>query len=212
MPRLTLPGAVFVRVRAGHLPFAVPGPSLIATASFKSAHSVFHSTAFVVVQDVFLLLAMLFWAGLAFWVFRDARRRMDDPWLWGTATALALVVPYVGPLVYLLFRPPETLDELRSREIELRALEEHVDLHRLHCPLSRTEVEADFLVCPVCTTQLKHPCAHCNAPLERLWQVCPYCATPVLSEPVVVDLDAALTAEVTANGNGKRARARRATA
>ena len=201
-------GDVFVRARPGQSALRVTGSSLIATSAFKSAHSVLHSTAFAVVQDVFLLLAIVFWFGLAFWVYRDARRRMDDPWLWGTATALGVVVPYVGPLIYMLFRPPETLEDLHSREVELRALEAHLDLNRPHCPLCRTEVEPEFLVCPVCTTQLKRPCGHCNAPLEPRWHVCPYCATPVVAEPAVRDLDAALTAEVAVNGNGKKPRRR----
>src|SRR3954466_493805 len=85
---------------------------------------IFHSTAFDVARNLTLFLAVVFWLGLAYWVYRDARRRVDDPWLVGTATLLALVVPYAGAVVYLLFRAPETLDDVRSRELELRALEE----------------------------------------------------------------------------------------
>ncbi len=194
------------------------GSSLIATSTFRSVHGALHSTAFDVAQKLALLLAVVFWLGLAHWVYRDARRRMDDPWLVATAAALGALVPFVGALIYLLFRPPETLEDVRSREIEVRALEEHLRLRRALCPVCRAEVEADFRVCPVCTTQLKQPCVRCDAPLERLWQTCPYCATPVdaLPEPVAEDLDAALTAQVVANGNGRakktRPAARRATA
>jgi hypothetical protein len=181
----------------------VTGPNLIATSAFGSAHSVFNSTAFQIAQDLVLFLTLVFWLGLAYWVYRDARRRIDDPLLVATATALGLVVPYLGPVIYLLFRSPETLDDARAREIEIRALEEQLNVHRAHCPLCRTEVEAEFLVCPVCTTQLKEPCVHCSAPLDRLWQMCPYCATPVVSAaPPAQDLNAALTAEVSASGKG----------
>ncbi|WP_418380631.1 double zinc ribbon domain-containing protein, partial [Adlercreutzia sp.] len=40
-------------------------------------------------------------------------------------------------------------------------------------------VEADFVLCPNCHTQLKNLCMRCNHALEPSWTVCPYCATPV---------------------------------
>jgi hypothetical protein len=161
---------------------------------------IFHSTAFDVTRNLALFFVAVFWIGLAFWVNRDARRRMDDGWLIGTATLVGLV-PFVGPLVYLLFRPPETLAEVRAREIEVRALETRlVQKPQPQCPVCRSGVEASYLVCPICTTTLREPCTSCKAPLEPLWQACPYCATPVgaAAAPVAVDLDAALTAEAVA--------------
>jgi hypothetical protein len=194
----------------------VTAPNFIAASAFGSVHSALHSTVFDVARNLTVFLAVAFWLALAHWVYRDARRRMDDRWLVGTATALGTLVPYLGPVIYLLFRPPETLEDVHARELEVRALEERLVHHDAHCPVCRAEVEETFLVCPVCTTQLKRPCLRCDAALDRLWQVCPYCATPVVTaaEPAAPDLDAALTAEVATNGNGKpqrkRAAARRA--
>ena len=65
-----------------------------------------------------LFVLAVFWLGLAYWVYRDARRRSRDRLLVGAATLLGLV-PVVGPLVYLLFRPPETLDEAKARRVEV---------------------------------------------------------------------------------------------
>jgi RNA polymerase subunit RPABC4/transcription elongation factor Spt4 len=161
-------------------------------STFSSIHNVFHSTAFVVTRNVLIFLAVVFWLALAYWVYKDARRRIDDPWLVGVASALGLV-PFLGPLVYLLFRPAETLEDVRSRNAELRALEHHLGRSRPSCPVCSTIVEPDYLVCPVCTTALRQACASCDAPLEPLWQMCPYCATSV--EPAAIDLDAALSAE-----------------
>jgi hypothetical protein len=159
-------------------------------------HGVFHSTAFGVGVNLALFVAGVFWLGVAFWVYRDARRRLDDAWLVGTATLLGLI-PVLGPLVYLLFRPPETLADVRAREVEVRALEERLGRSQPACPVCRSAIEAAYLVCPVCTTQLKEPCAACKAPLDPLWQACPYCATPVGAhvQTIAVDLDVALTAE-----------------
>jgi double zinc ribbon protein len=174
---------------------------VIPATTFGSVHGALHSTAFAVAVDVVLLLAAVFWIGIAYWVYRDARRRVHDPLLVATAAALALAVPYVGAVVYLLFRPPETLEDVRAREIEVRALEERFARRADQCPVCRVVVEPSFLVCPVCTTQLKQPCARCAAPLEPLWQMCPYCATPVSAAALEP-----LAAETLVNGNGKAAR------
>jgi hypothetical protein len=174
-------------------------------SAFGSVHDLFNSTAFDVARNLVLFLAVVFWLGLAGWVFRDARRRVDDPLLVATATLLGLVLPYVGPVIYMLFRPPETLADVRVRDLEVSTLEEEIGRHELHCPVCRAEVEVDYRLCPVCTTRLKTPCAHCSAPLDPAWQVCPFCAASTL-EPatadvpklVTPDLDTALTAEVAA--------------
>jgi hypothetical protein len=158
------------------------------------------STTFAVTAKLFLLVVTVFWLALAFWVYRDARRRLDDPWLVGTAALLGLLVPFLGPIVYTLFRPPEVLDEVRLRNAEIRALELRLGEDTAHCPVCRAGVKPEFLVCPVCTTRLKQACATCSAPLEPLWQACPYCATPMRSRAVELDLDAALSAEAATLG------------
>jgi hypothetical protein len=166
---------------------------LFSITSLHGIHDLFHSTGFVVARNLVVFLAVVFWLGLAFWVHRDARRRIDDPFLVLLATLLGLAPPYIGPVVYLLFRPSETLDDVRSRRVELQALEQQLARSQPACPVCNTTVDPEYIACPVCTTMLRQPCARCNAPLEPLWQMCPYCATPV--EPSQVDLDAALTAE-----------------
>lgn len=171
-----------------------------ATSTFGSVHGLLHSTAFSIATNLLLVLVVVFWLGLVYWVYRDARRRVDDAWLVATATLVALVVPYIGAAVYLLFRAPETLDDVRARELEVRALEQRLQSHAPRCPVCRADVDPAFVVCPVCTTQLKQPCKSCSAALDPSWLACPYCATPAFGS----DLDTALTAEVaaTANGNG----------
>ncbi len=95
------------------------------------------------------------------------------------ATVLGLVPPFVGAVIYMLFRPPEYLDDVRERELEIKAMEERLARRDQQCPVCRAEVDSTFLVCPVCTTKLKQACSNCRAPLEPLWQMCPYCETPV---------------------------------
>jgi hypothetical protein len=136
------------------------------------------------VRAIALALVGLFWLAVGYWTFKDARRRIASPWLVAAATLVGLVPPFLGALVYMLFRPPEYLDEVRERELEMRALQ-RLRGPEERCPVCRSAVEPSFLVCPVCTTRLREPCVSCQAPLERLWQVCPYCETPVVRRPLL---------------------------
>jgi len=143
-----------------------------------------HST-WTVIRNLTVLFLGVFWLSVAFWVYKDARRRIDDPWLVGMAAVLGLFPPFVGALIYMLFRPPEYLEDVRERE--LKAMEERLSRRDLHCPVCRADVDPAFLICPVCTTRLRQSCRNCKAPLEALWQICPYCETPVLASPVELD-------------------------
>jgi hypothetical protein len=169
-------------------------PLSSSVATIHGLHGFFHSTGFVIARNLSVVLAVVFWLGLAFWVYKDARRRIRDPFLVFVATLIGLGAPYIGPIVYLLFRPSETLEDVRSRRVELQALEQQLTRSHPTCPVCHSPAEPDYLACPVCMTMLRQPCAKCDSPLEPLWQMCPYCATPV-GEPSQVDLDAALTAE-----------------
>ena len=53
---------------------------------------------------------------------REAADR--GPWLVGAATVLGLIPPFIGALIYMLFRPPEYLEDVRERELEIKAMEE----------------------------------------------------------------------------------------
>jgi hypothetical protein len=167
---------------------------LAVASAFASIHSALHSSALSGVVDLLLLLAVVVWLGLGLRVHRDARRRVDDGFLVALATLIGFGIPFVGPVVYVLFRPPETLEDVRVRRVEMLALRDRIGRDQPVCPVCRTEVDDEFLACPVCTTQLKQACARCDAALDPLWQLCPYCTTPVAGLRVE-DLDIALSAE-----------------
>ena len=143
------------------------------------ADAFFDSNTWILARNLAGFIVVVFWLTTAFWVYKDARRRIDDLWLVVMAAVLGLVPPFIGPIVYLFLRPPDSIEERRDRELDNRALEERLAERDLRCPVCRGHVDASFLVCPVCTTRLKQACSSCGAPLEAIWQACPYCAEPV---------------------------------
>ena len=152
--------------------------------AFGSVRGFFDSEVWLLISRVTIFFVVIFWLASAFWVYKDARRRIEDPWLLAMAVALGIFPPFLGPLIYMFFRPPEYLDDVRERELEIKAMEESLGGSE-RCPVCRADIETSFLACPVCTTKLKQACRRCNAPLESLWQICPYCETPVESPRAV---------------------------
>ena len=142
-------------------------------ASFLSS-----GTAHLVLELGGVMIALL-WLSLGYWTYRDAKRRIEEPFFIGLATLVGLFPPFIGPFIYMLFRPPEFIDDRRERELEIRAIESRLAATDLSCPVCRADVDPSFLLCPVCTTKLKQACSSCNAPLEPMWQICPYCETPM---------------------------------
>ena len=70
--------------------------------------------------NLLLLFLVVIWLALVYWTWADARRRIADPMLVGCATAAALF-PFIGTIIYLIVRPPEFLDDVRERELEMAA-------------------------------------------------------------------------------------------
>lgn len=126
-----------------------------------------------------ILFLVVTWLALVYYTYSDARRRIADPMIIGCATAASLF-PFVGTIVYMIVRPPEYLDDVRERELEMQAAEAR--LHQLNyflCPHCDYEVEKEFLRCPSCLRKLKDACVTCTKPLDPEWKICPYCETEI---------------------------------
>lgn len=127
------------------------------------------------------ILALVFYASIVLWTYKDAKRRLDDPILVSTAVATSML-PIVGVLVYMLLRPPEYIADVRERELEIRAMERTLGRHE-RCPYCKSHIEAEYLSCPVCTTKLRQSCRGCEKPLDPRWAMCPYCEIEVPNRP-----------------------------
>ena len=102
-------------------------------------------------------------------VYRDAKARGMEPWLW---TAVAVLVPYcIGLIIYLV---------LRTKHKGLK------------CGSCGTGVEPDYAVCPHCGAKLKYTCESCGKPVAADWQACAHCgaALPQGRAPLVAAAEA----------------------
>lgn len=108
------------------------------------------------------------------WVARDAYLRGSLWYLW----ALLALVPLLGVIAYCLLRPPLLQLDRDEQELEV-ALKQRELMKYGECANCGYPVEADYVLCPSCHTQLKNLCATCGRALDPSWSVCPYCATPL---------------------------------
>jgi hypothetical protein len=129
--------------------------------------------------NLLLLFLVVLWLALVFWTYMDAHRRIADPMLVACATAASLF-PFIGTVVYMIVRPPEYLEDVRERELEIAAAEARLaSIEQLGCPYCGFEIEKSFLRCPSCLRRLKEPCNVCARPLDPRWKICPYCEAEV---------------------------------
>jgi Double zinc ribbon len=131
------------------------------------------------VIDLVIVFVVVLYFSLIYWTYTDARRRIVDPMLVGCATAASLF-PFVGTIIYVVLRPPEYIDDVHERELEIQAAE--AKLHEFDvglCPHCDYRIERDFVRCPSCLRKLKERCVSCQRPLDREWAICPYCETEV---------------------------------
>jgi Double zinc ribbon len=142
-----------------------------------------HNSTISLVVDLLVLFLVVIYLSLIYWTYADARRRIADPMLIGCATAASLF-PYVGTIVYMIVRPPEYLDDVRERELEMQAAEARLAEVGFHlCPHCDNEVEKEFLRCPNCMRKLKDPCTACGKPLDPSWKICPFCEAEIGTPP-----------------------------
>ena len=119
-----------------------------------------------------MVFYIVFVCALAFWIWRDARRRGAMSVFWAIAVLPFSVFAW---MIYMMVRPPETLDDAHERETEIAAREAELSMTGATCPNCFKPVENDFLICPTCQKKLKKPCSSCGRAIKPSWSVCPYC-------------------------------------
>jgi len=118
------------------------------------------------------------WLSLIFWTYRDIKRRSRDVVTRILATLVSAVLFLPGILIYLILRPPLTLEEDYQQTLEEEALLQTIE-ETSSCPGCSRRVQPDWMACPGCHTRLKKKCQNCGRLIELSWNVCPYCANVV---------------------------------
>lgn len=137
------------------------------------------SDLFDLTVNLVLLFLVVLWIALIYYTYSDAKRRIADPLLVMCATAASLF-PFAGTIVYMIVRPPEYLEDVRERELEMQAAEARLHAAGYYlCPHCDSPIERDYLTCPTCMRKLKEPCLTCQRPIDPGWKLCPYCEAEV---------------------------------
>lgn len=130
------------------------------------------------------------WLSLVIWTYRDMRARSRDPLAQVLAALVVAVLTLPGLVVYLILRPPRTLDEAYQHTLEEEALLQEIE-EKPHCPGCGRDIQESWQICPTCQTRLKKPCHNCRKLMDLAWNICPYCAAPVPGRRAAVPIGAA---------------------
>ena len=117
------------------------------------------------------------WLSLVIWTYRDIRSRARDPLLRILAVLVVAILFLPGIVVYLILRPPRTLEQEYQSTLEEEALLQSIEDAHL-CPGCGRRIKENWIICPSCHTRLKKNCHQCNKLMELPWNLCPYCGTP----------------------------------
>ncbi|MEA4906761.1 MAG: zinc ribbon domain-containing protein [Chloroflexi bacterium] len=135
-------------------------------------------SSFILVTTAFsAAFVAALWLSLIVWAYRDIRKRARDPLIRVLAVLVVAILFLPGIIIYLILRPPTTVEEEYQHSLEEEALLQSIEDSPL-CPGCGRRIREDWIACPNCHTRLKKPCPQCGRLMELAWNLCPYCATP----------------------------------
>jgi len=120
---------------------------------------------------------VVLWISLIIWTYRDIRSRLRDPLMRILAVLVVALLFLPGIVIYMIIRPPRTLEEEYQHTLEEEALLQSIEESPL-CPGCGRRIRETWSVCPNCYTKLKKPCHQCGKLMELPWNLCPFCGTP----------------------------------
>jgi len=135
------------------------------------------SNSFLIVTAWGAAFIAALWLSLIFWTYRDIRARARDPLARILAVLVVAILFLPGIVVYLIMRPPRTLEQEYQQTLEEEALLQSIEDSPL-CPGCGRRTKDNWVICPNCHTKIKKTCHQCGKLMELPWNLCPYCGTP----------------------------------
>jgi len=117
------------------------------------------------------------WLSLVIWTLRDIRARSRSRLTWLLATLVVVVLFLPGMVVYLILRPPRTIDQEYQLALNEEAILQSIE-EKPKCPGCNQKTADDWTICPWCHTRLRKKCPQCGRLVELQWNLCPFCTTP----------------------------------
>lgn len=125
----------------------------------------------------FIFILIVVWLAFVYWTYRDSKLRSESVVSAVFWALVVLVLNFLGLIIYLILRPPEFIDDVIERDLEIERMQTLLDSKQSNCPACRSLIKDDFLICPYCRKKLRNSCINCGKPLSLNWKVCPYCRT-----------------------------------
>jgi hypothetical protein len=135
------------------------------------------SNSFLIVTAWGAAFIAALWLSLIFWTYRDIRARARDPLARILAVLVVAILFLPGIVVYLIMRPPRTLEQEYQQTLEEEALLQSIEDSPL-CPGCGRRTKDNWVICPNCHTKIKKTCHQCGKLMELPWNLCPHCGTP----------------------------------
>lgn len=116
----------------------------------------------------------IFWFVVLYWVWLDSGDRTSSTLARVGYVLLATLLFIPGLIIYLLIRPPQTIEEIYWADLERRYLKyETSELG--DCPKCGTQLYPGFTYCPNCRLILKVKCPDCGIEMDQNYKYCPSC-------------------------------------
>lgn len=109
------------------------------------------AVAYIMLLPTAFALGLL--ALIATLVYKDAKKKGMDPWLW--ATVATFMPNLIGVIIYLIVRYNV----------------------KKTCVACSKGLQGDFMVCPYCGASQELLCPSCEAPTAPEWNICPHCGS-----------------------------------
>ncbi len=117
---------------------------------------------------------VIFWVVVLYWVWLDSGDRTSSKPARVGYVLLSLLLFIPGLIIYLLIRPPQTIEEIYWADLERRYLKyETSELG--DCPKCGTQLFPGFTYCPTCRLELKIKCPNCGVEMDKHYKYCPSC-------------------------------------